>query len=272
MKPSFCDENVCLLCDSVYLLNSASRILIVAPSLSKESCFVHMRLVEVESLRKKFVAPDGSDQTVVDVGQFTLGSGQQIALEGGSGSGKTTFLNLIAGILQADSGRISIDGSEMSSLSESRRDELRAQKIGYIFQTFNLLQGFTALENVVLGMAFGNGVDEKHALELLDRVGLGNRANYRPRQLSVGQQQRVAVARALANRPLVVLADEPTGNLDSRSAFESLDLIREVCRENETALLLVSHDQRILEKFDTVTKFEDINRVSNPDLSAEHAF
>lgn len=231
-----------------------------------------MSLVEVESLKKKYVVPDGSDQTVVDVRRFVLAGGQQIALEGGSGSGKTTFLNLIAGILQADSGRIAIDGSEMSSLSESNRDALRAKKIGYIFQTFNLLQGFTALENVVLGMAFGKGVDEKHALELLQRVGLGNRANYRPRQLSVGQQQRVAVARALANRPLLVLADEPTGNLDSRNAFESLDLICEVCRENETALLLVSHDQRILERFDTVTKFEEINRISELEASAKHAF
>lgn len=220
-----------------------------------------MAILEIENLNKEFVVPDGSRQLVVDVKHFALGSGLHIALEGASGSGKTTFLNLIAGILQADSGRISIDGSKMSGLSESNRDALRAQKIGYIFQTFNLLQGFTALENVVLGMAFGKGADEKHALGLLNRVGLGNRANYRPRQLSVGQQQRVAVARALANRPSLVLADEPTGNLDSKSAFESLELIREVCRENETALLLVSHDQRILEKFDTVTKFEEINRV-----------
>lgn len=230
-----------------------------------------MALVEIESLRKRFTAPDGVGRTVVEVAQFALERGQQLALEGGSGSGKTTFLNLIAGILQGDSGRISIDGSEMSSFSESNRDALRAQKIGYIFQTFNLLQGFTALENVVLGMAFGKGADERHALELLDRVGLADRVNYRPRQLSVGQQQRVAVARALANRPRLVLADEPTGNLDSRSAFESLDLIREVCRENETALLLVSHDQRILEKFDTVTKFEDINTASNQSLSLKDA-
>ena len=136
-----------------------------------------MALVEVESLSKKFVAPDGTGQTVIDVKQFALFNGQQLALEGGSGTGKTTFLNLIAGILQADSGSIDIDGSKMSSLSESKRDVLRAQKIGYIFQTFNLLQGFTALENVVLGMAFGRGVNEKHALELLARVGLGDRAN-----------------------------------------------------------------------------------------------
>ncbi len=222
-----------------------------------------MPLVEIKDLEKKFTAPDGLRQKVVDVKQFGLEESEQTALKGGSGSGKTTFLNLISGILQVDSGRIFIDGSEMSSLNESKRDELRAQKIGYIFQTFNLLQGFTALENVVLGMAFGRGADEKHASELLSRVGLGNRADYLPRQLSIGQQQRVAVARALANRPRLVLADEPTGNLDSRSAFESLDLIREVCRENDTALLLVSHDPRVLEKFETVKRFEEINQMAS---------
>lgn len=219
-------------------------------------------LLDIENLKKQFHAPDGSKQAVVDIRFFGMDSKEQTALEGGSGTGKTTFLNLIAGILQADSGKIVLDGIEMSGLSESKRDDLRAQKIGYIFQTFNLLQAFTALENVVLGMAFGRGADEKHASELLERVGLGNRTDYRPRQLSVGQQQRVAVARALANRPQLVLADEPTGNLDSRSAAESLDLIREVCLENGTALLLVSHDQRILDKFEKVESFEEINRAA----------
>ncbi len=216
----------------------------------------------VENLKKNFASPDGSTQAVVNIDHFVLGNAEQLAVEGRSGTGKTTFLNLIAGILQADSGTIAIDGEEMSGLSESKRDVLRARKIGYIFQTFNLLQGFTALENVILGMTFGPGADEEFALGLLERVGLKNRADYRPRQLSVGQQQRVALARALANRPRLVLADEPTGNLDSRSAFESLELIREVSLENRASLLLVSHDRRILERFDTVTRFEDINRAT----------
>lgn len=218
-------------------------------------------ILEIENLCKGFAAPDGSWQPVVNVSEFNLEAGAQIALKGESGSGKTTFLNLIAGILQADAGRITIDGAEMSALNESKRDRLRAGKIGYIFQTFNLLQGFTALENVCLGMAFGAGADERHALSLLERVGLKSRADYRPRQLSVGQQQRVAVARALANRPRLVLADEPTGNLDRVRAFESLELIREVCRENETALLLVSHDREILGKFERVENLAAINRV-----------
>src|SRR5690606_31877740 len=132
---------------------------------------------------------------------------------GTSGSGKTTFLNLIAGILRADSGRVLVDGEEMTGRSESARDALRARTLGYVFQTFNLLQGYTAVENVLLGMLFGKGADRAYAEHLLERVGLADRMAYRPSQLSVGQQQRVAVARALANRPKLVLADEPTGNL-----------------------------------------------------------
>lgn len=218
-----------------------------------------MFLLEIENLKKSYLAPDGSRRTVVDVAVFNLRAGEQIALEGESGTGKTTFLNLIAGILQADEGKISIDSEEMSGLSESGRDALRARKIGYIFQTFNLLQGFTALENILLAMAFGAGEDENYARELLKRIGLSERADYLPRQLSVGQQQRVAVARALANRPRIVLADEPTGNLDRRRAFESLDLIREICAENAAALLLVSHDREVLGKFEQLQNLAEIN-------------
>src|SRR5687768_8642974 len=153
--------------------------------------------------------------------------GAIVALRGESGSGKTTFLNLVAGILQPDSGSVRIDGREMAALAEAARDRLRAETIGYVFQTFNLLQGYTALENVELGMAFGRGIDAGHARSLLERVGLAERLHYRPRQLSVGQQQRVALARALANRPRLVLADEPTGNLDPVRAKEAVDLLLE---------------------------------------------
>lgn len=217
-------------------------------------------VLTVTNLKKSYVSPVGESETVVDVRSFTLEFAQQIALKGESGSGKTTFLNLIAGILQADEGRINIDGEEMTALSEAERDAIRAKKIGYVFQTFNLLQGFTALENVLLGMAFGMGSDQKYAEKLLERVGLADRKDYKPKQLSVGQQQRVAVARALANRPKLVLADEPTGNLDRKRAFESLELIREICNENETALLLVSHDHEILSKFETVENLANINQ------------
>ena len=150
----------------------------------------------------------------------------------------------------------------MSALSESRRDRLRATTIGYIFQTFNLLQGYTCLENVLLGMSFGPGANRAFAQALLERVGLGSRLKHYPRQLSTGQQQRVAVARALANRPKLVLADEPTGNLDHKNAREALALIREGCRENGAALLLVSHDREVLQQFEIVHDLEKLNRAA----------
>lgn len=219
-----------------------------------------MQTLEIANLRKRYISPDGAGGDVIDVPRFFLRESEQLAMEGASGSGKTTLLHLIAGILKPDSGRIVIAGEEMTALNESGRDGLRARMIGYVFQTFNLLQGYTALENVMLGQMFGHGGDEKRARELLARVGLANRVNYRPRQLSVGQQQRVAVARALANSPKLVLADEPTGNLDRLHAQEALSLIRQVCSENGAALLLVSHDQDVLSKFDQVVRLDEINQ------------
>jgi len=220
-------------------------------------------VLEIKDLKKSFVSPDGERTQVVDVANFSLEKGTQVALQGSSGSGKTTFLNLIAGILRPDSGTIRVAGADLLSLSESARDRVRAQNIGYVFQTFNLLQGYTALENVALGMMFGNGADYGRAAELLERVGLRDRMKYRPRQLSVGQQQRVAVARALANKPSLVLADEPTGNLDFRNAKEALALIREVCRENGASLLLVSHDREVLAQFERVENLAELNRAAS---------
>jgi ABC-type lipoprotein export system ATPase subunit len=220
-------------------------------------------LLEISELKKAFCAPDGSSHTVIDVLKFSLEEKAQVALRGESGSGKTTLLNLIAGILKPDSGEISISGQKISSLNEPQRDRIRAESIGYIFQTFNLLQGYTALENVLLGMSFGPGVDKEFALALLKRVGLSAKLNHRPRQLSTGQQQRVAVARALANRPKLVLADEPTGNLDHKTSREALRLIREACRENGAALLLVSHDQEVLAQFENVFDLEKLNRAAS---------
>ncbi|MFT3868504.1 MAG: ABC transporter ATP-binding protein [Nibricoccus sp.] len=216
-------------------------------------------MLNIQGLTKAFVAPDGRRAAVVNVPSFSLGAGEQLALRGESGSGKTTFLHLIAGILATDTGSIEIDGTDMAALGESRRDRLRAGKLGYIFQTFNLLQGHTVLENVLLGMSFGCGVDRGRARSMLERVGLGDRLAHYPRQLSTGQQQRVAVARALVNRPKLVLADEPTGNLDRRNATEALTLIRETCRETGAALLLVSHDETALAQFERVQDFAAIN-------------
>jgi len=219
-------------------------------------------MLSIEGLTKSYPSPEGGRVVVVDVPVFALAAGQQLALRGESGSGKTTFLHLIAGILAADTGRVLLDGADMVALGEPQRDRLRAEKLGYIFQTFNLLQGHTVLENVLLGMSFGPGADRVQARAVLERVGLGDRLQHYPRQLSTGQQQRVAVARALANRPKLVLADEPTGNLDRRNATASLALIRQTCREAGAALLLVSHDENTLAQFSEKFDFAEINRAA----------
>lgn len=223
--------------------------------------------VVLENLTKRYIGPDGSVVPVVDILHFALGDGEQVALIGSSGSGKTTLLHLIAGILTPDAGRItfdlSADGSvELSRLSEADRDIFRGRNIGYIFQTHHLLPGFTALENVLLGMSFtGRAPDRSWARHLLDEVGLTDRLNYKPEKLSVGQQQRVAVARALANRPKLVLADEPTGALDVANAQQVLDLIRNLCREVNASLLLVSHDLSIANQLPRVVSLADLSGV-----------
>jgi putative ABC transport system ATP-binding protein len=204
-----------------------------------------MPLLSISALQKAFVSPDGERRVIVDVPQFGLEAGQQLALRGESGSGKTTFLHLIAGILAADRGSILLGAQDMAKLKEAARDRLRAEVIGYIFQTFNLLQGYTCLENVLLGMSFGPGADRAQATAVLERVGLGHRLHHYPRQLSTGQQQRVA--------------DEPTGNLDHKNAKEALALIRETCRENGAALLLVSHDAAVLGVFEDSRNFDALN-------------
>jgi ABC-type lipoprotein export system ATPase subunit len=218
-----------------------------------------MALLRIEQLRKSF-STGGAEREILHVDSFELGPGVECALAGESGSGKSTFLNVIAGILAPDSGKILIDGKDVAPLKESQRDRWRARTLGYVFQSFNLLPGYTCLENILLAMAFGPGVDRGRAEHLLQRVGLGNRMHDHPDQLSWGQQQRVAVARALANRPRLVLADEPTGNLDARNAAQVITLIRETCQEAGAALLLVSHDQEVLTRFSDVRSMAEINQ------------
>ncbi len=230
-----------------------------------------MPLLEVIGLKKSFVGPEGERHQVVDVARFAIDDRAQIALSGASGLGKTTLLHLIAGILRPDAGVVRLDGVEISALSEPERDRLRATRIGYIFQSFNLLPGFTCLENLLVAMSFGAGANRARAEALLRRVGLGERLNHRPRQLSTGQQQRVAVARALANSPRLVLADEPTGNLDQDNSREVLRLIRETCAENGAALLLVTHDPQVLAGFETVVSLSEINGARRDARRAEVA-
>jgi len=228
-------------------------------------------LLEIEALVKSHTAPDGSRQEVLRIDRFAVEAGEEVALLGRSGSGKTTLLNVIAGLALPDEGHVRFDGVDLVRLSEAARDRFRARNVGYVFQTFNLLQGFTALENVELGSAFGRGRDRVFARELLVRLGLAERLAHRPAQLSVGQQQRVALARALANRPRLVLADEPTGNLDPQLASEALAITRELCREVGAALLLVSHDRDVLAQFARAVDLADINRAARAPAGAASA-
>ncbi|MBV8780157.1 MAG: ABC transporter ATP-binding protein [Phycisphaerae bacterium] len=222
--------------------------------------------IRLQNVAKTYIGPDGSSVPVIDIAELDIAEGEQIALIGTSGSGKTTLLHLIAGILAPDSGSIlfsTADNSpvDVAALSEARRDVFRGRNIGYIFQTHHLLPGFTALENVLLGMTFtGKSHDPEWAKHLLTEVGLADRLNYRPGKLSVGQQQRVAVARALANRPRLVLADEPTGALDPKSAAQVLELIRQLCREVNAALLLVTHDMDIAGTLPRKLTLTELNR------------
>lgn len=221
-----------------------------------------MSMLVVENLKKSYSQNNSQVLEILDVPEFRVDEGEQVVLIGASGGGKTTLLHIIAGITRPTEGRIWIDGIEATAFSEVARDQIRASKLGYIFQTFNLLPGFTALENVILGMTFSKGKpDSKRAVELLDRVGLKDRIHHKPGKMSVGEQQRVAVARALANRPRLLLADEPTANVDPQNKQQIVELIRNFCVEEKIALLLVTHAMEVASQFDRVDQLEDINHV-----------
>ena len=221
-----------------------------------------MSMLVVENLKKSYSQNNSQALEILDVPEFRVDEGEQVVLIGASGGGKTTLLHIIAGITRPTEGRIWIDGIEATAFSEVARDQIRASKLGYIFQTFNLLPGFTALENVILGMTFSKGKpDSKRAVELLDRVGLKDRIHHKPGKMSVGEQQRVAVARALANRPRLLLADEPTANVDPQNKQQIVELIRNFCVEEKIALLLVTHAMEVASQFDRVDQLEDINHI-----------
>jgi len=193
--------------------------------------------------------------------------GGKVALWGPSGCGKSTMLNLISGLLRPDSGVIQIDNTETQDMSERELDLFRGERFGFVFQTFNLLSPFSALQNVLLGMRFSDTRPasewKPRALELLERVGLGHRLHSKPATLSVGEQQRVAIARALANRQKLILADEPTGSLDPKSSKEVMDLLLRLCTEEQVTLLLVTHESDIAERlptrFDCSNLVRDLN-------------
>ena len=220
-------------------------------------------MLELKDIYKAYREPDGNLLPILDIPLFRVADGEQVALIGRSGCGKTTLLHAIAGICRVDRGEIRLDRHNLSKLSEAGVDRLRANSIGYVFQTFNLLPGFSALENVLLGMTFATGKrDNQRALQLLDRVGLSKRLTHRPAALSVGEQQRVAVARALANRPKLLLADEPTANIDPRNQQVIVDLIRETAKEENISLILVTHSMEVANQFSRIDRLEEINRIT----------
>ncbi len=191
---------------------------------------------------------------------LSIGAGEFVALQGPSGSGKTTLLNLLGLLDRPDEGTVRLDGRDGESLTENERSDLRRDRFGFVFQTFNLIPVLTAEENVAYPLALA-GVEARQrrvrARELLASVGLPEKAAVRPDLLSGGQRQRVAIARALANRPAVVFADEPTANLDSHTAEEILDLMREINASAKVAFLFATHDPIVVERARRVVKLHD---------------
>lgn len=219
-------------------------------------------MLKIENIKKSYLQPNGDNVRILDVPNFEVATGEQLALIGPSGCGKTTLLHVIAGITKPDSGSVFLDNVEITKYPEAGRDRIRADKLGYVFQTFNLLPGFSALENVLLGMTFARKkYSVNRAKQLLDRVGLSHRASNKPGAMSVGEQQRVAVARSLANSPAVLLADEPTANVDPGNQSQIVTLIRETCRDENISLILVTHSMEVANQFDRVDKLAEINRV-----------
>lgn len=203
-------------------------------------------------LRDLLFSYPGSNEVTVRLKRLKLLAGEQVVLTGSSGRGKSTLLHLIAGLMEPDAGEIIVAGTPMRSLTGSTRDRFRGRHIGMVFQTFHLLHGFSALENVMAAMMFSDlpkGEHKGRGLVLLERLGIA-RPHAPCGELSVGQQQRVAVARALACRPTVVLADEPTASLDPDNASEAVALLRGACREGGAALLCVTHDPTLVSAFD----------------------
>jgi ABC-type lipoprotein export system ATPase subunit len=220
--------------------------------------------VLLRQVKKAFPLRGGLDLEVLALEHLALSAGSCTVLRGRSGSGKTTLLNLIAGVTVPTAGNILVGGTDVFALSEARRDRFRAEHVGYVFQTFNLLAALSALENVMLAMMFAGVVPHRdqrgHAGDLLARLGLSERLAHKPAQLSRGEQQRVAIARALANRPPLLLADEPCASLDARTADEVLAIFLAVCRQDNKTLLLVSHDEAALGEADQVIDMAELNR------------
>ncbi len=217
-------------------------------------------LIRVENLKVSYRS--GTETlTVLDIPAWFMEEARQIAVAGPSGSGKSTFLNLLSGLLLPSSGSVEICSEKISEMSEYDRDRFRGRHISYIFQSLNLLQGYTALENVLLGASFSAGrAERKEAEYLLEETGLAARMKHMPSELSIGEQQRVAIARALIKKPALVLADEPTGSLDRKRGRSMIELLQKVCLERQAALITVTHDLDAVKAFPESMDFAVINR------------
>ena len=202
-------------------------------------------VLEAQELTRKVSSPEG-ELTIVDGVSLAIAEGESVALVGASGAGKSTLLAMLAGLDLPTSGRIWLDGRELSAMDEDARARLRADRGGVVFQAFHLVPSLTALENVMLPMELTGRADARSAArEILQRVGLGAREGHYPRQLSGGEQQRVALARASVTRPAVLFADEPTGNLDTATGESICQLLFDLNREFNTTLVLVTHDTKL---------------------------
>ncbi len=221
-------------------------------------------MIQLENVSREY--GDGKVVYALDHVSLRIGPGERAAVMGPSGSGKSTLLNLVCGLDEPTSGEVRIDGTNIASLDDDRRTRLRREKIGMVFQTFNLLATLTALENVALPLRL-NGASKKEANSraktMLEKVGLGARTMHRPDDMSGGERQRVAIARALIFQPPVLLADEPTGNLDSKTGEEILALLDALHREFNTTILMVTHNEEAAQHCDRVIRLRDGKVVSS---------
>ena len=213
-------------------------------------------MVEAQRVSKKDTSPEG-ELLILDEVSLKVDAGEAMAIVGASGSGKSTLLGLLAGLDVPTGGRVLLDGIELTTLDEDGRARLRAGRVGFVFQSFQLLQSLTALENVMLPMELvGEGSPRTAATEILQRVGLGKRLNHYPNQLSGGEQQRCAIARAFASNPKMLFADEPTGNLDQTTGARIVELLFALNSERATTLILVTHDRAISEHCHRIVELE----------------
>jgi len=216
-------------------------------------------IIQLEELTRHYEM-GGVTVKALDGIDMEIGRGEYVSIVGPSGSGKTTLFNMIGGLDRPSNGRVYIDGIDISKLDAYELAWLRCRKIGYIFQTFNLIPVLTAIENVALPTVFaGLPRDEglEKAAKILSSVGLGERLDHRPTELSAGQQQRVAIARAMANDPAIILADEPTGNLDLNTGKEIIEMLHNLNREKKMTLIAATHDLKMIEASDRVIWMRD---------------